>query len=219
LLPRKCARFSFGTKAILETPSGDQWEVDITRDNDGINWFSGHWNAFYVFYFITYGHLLLFRNIGSSRFSDSKQTLNNPPEMNNATTQPANGASRIKEEPDSEYKETQSVPPATPVHHFQSNYPFFRLDLINCCLSATKSHILMDFVKEHLTIEGITPVILEKGGNVCEARAYLSGKKYVYISWQKFTRSNSITSEETCYFELLATVPLIRFRVTVFQEV
>ncbi|CAN1302558.1 B3 domain-containing protein At1g49475, partial [Linum perenne] len=135
-LPRKYARFSFGTKAILETPSVNHWEVDVTRDSDGISWFSGRWNAFYEFYSITYGHLLLFRNIGSSRFSvvifdlsaceieypihdpvsanprggsDSKQILNNPPEINNATTQLANEATRIKEEPDSDYKETQSV--------------------------------------------------------------------------------------------------------------
>ncbi|CAN1153620.1 Putative B3 domain-containing protein Os03g0621600 [Linum perenne] len=211
--------------------------VDITRDNDGISCFSGHWDAFYAFYSITYGHLLLFRNVGSSRFSvvifdlsaceieyPIRNTVDTNPlggsdsrqENDNATTQPANEATNIKEEADSDYKETQSVPPGTQVHHFQSNYPFFRVDLMNCRLSATKSHIPMDFLKEYLTIRSITPVILENRGNVWEARAYLNGKKYVYISWQKFSRSNSITSEDICYFELLATVPLIRFRVTVF---
>ncbi|CAN1345212.1 B3 domain-containing protein At1g49475 [Linum perenne] len=105
-LLRKYARFSFGTKAILETSSGDQWEVDIIRDNNRISWFSGRWDAFYAFYSITYGHLLLFRHNGNSRFSvvifdlsaceieypirdpvntnaredsNSRRTLNNPP--------------------------------------------------------------------------------------------------------------------------------------------
>ncbi|CAN1725635.1 B3 domain-containing protein At1g49475 [Linum perenne] len=134
--------------------------VDITRDNDGISCFSGHWDAFYAFYSITYGHLLLFRNVGSSRFSvvifdlsaceieyPIRNTVDTNPlggsdsrqENDNATTQPANEATNIKEEADSDYKETQSVPPGTQVHHFQSNYPFFRVDLMNCRLSATKS--------------------------------------------------------------------------------
>ncbi|CAN1821486.1 B3 domain-containing protein At1g49475 [Linum perenne] len=171
-LPRKYARFSFGTKAILETPSVNHWEVDVTRDSDGISWFSGRWNAFYEFYSITYGHLLLFRNIGSSRFSvvifDLSACEIEYPIHDPVSANPRGG---------SDSKQILNNPP------------------------------------------GITPVILEKGGNVWEARAYLNGNKYVYISWQKFARSNSITSEDTCYFELLATVPLIRFRVTVFKEV
>ncbi|CAN1788480.1 B3 domain-containing protein At3g18960, partial [Linum perenne] len=179
-LPRKYARLSFGTKAILETPSRDQWDVGITRDNDGISWFSGHWDAFYAFYSITYGHLLLFGNIESSRFSVVIFELSTCeieyPIRNTVDTNPRGGS-------DSRQAHTSR------------------------------------FCKTALNHWWYHPVILEKGGNIWEATTYLNGKKYVSLSWVKFTRANSITSEDTCYFELLATVPRIRFRVTVFQEV
>ncbi|CAN1121892.1 B3 domain-containing protein At1g49475 [Linum perenne] len=182
-LPRKYAQFSFGAKAILEIPSGDQWEVDITRDKEGISWFCGNWDAFYAFYSINYGHVLLFRNIGSSRFSvvifnltaceieypirntantntqrgaHSGQGLNDLAENNNATTEPANEAIKIEEEANPDYKETQSVPSGSPVHHFQSNNPFFRINLMNCSLSAKKSLRLSREFSDQLSTTSIT---------------------------------------------------------------
>ncbi|CAN1844922.1 B3 domain-containing protein At1g49475 [Linum perenne] len=68
-LPKKYAKISLGTTAILQVPTGDEWKVAITRDASGTNWFTGQWKEFYAFFSISLGHFLTFNHNGNSHFS------------------------------------------------------------------------------------------------------------------------------------------------------
>ncbi|CAN1729164.1 B3 domain-containing protein REM5 [Linum perenne] len=205
-LPKKFARHSSGTTATLQTPPGEQWTVDINCDNDGTKHFAGQWNDFYSSNSLKLGHFLLFKHNGNNHFSvaifdtstcEIEYPIRNPEIFNN---QSANNET------------IEAVTADT----FHTNYPFFKLDLSRCAMTATEIvRIPATFTEAHPILKKVKTVLLQHDGRSWKTKAYLLQKKYISIAWVEFAGENSITNNHVCYFELLTTTSPIRFKVTI----
>ncbi|CAN1179609.1 B3 domain-containing transcription factor VRN1 [Linum perenne] len=222
--------------ATLTVPSRDDWEMQLFRDRDGFVWLGAGWENFYAFYRTGIGHLLMFQYTGTSHFfvvifdttateityplrhppspqapedSDSVQILDGPP---------AEPAYVEDEDYTSSLEILQGRPDPVPEDVFHSDYPFFMLELAACKLSAAKMiHIPSSFTEDHSVLKSVQHVLLERNDIVWDTRAYLFGYKYVNLGWIQFAADNSVTSKDTCFFELIQTVPVVRFKVTIVR--
>ncbi|CAN1812462.1 B3 domain-containing transcription factor VRN1, partial [Linum perenne] len=267
-LPKEYTSILPRQPATLTVPSRDTWEMQLFRARDGFIWLGAGWENFYAFYRMDFGHLLMFQYTGDSNFSvvifnrtaaEITYPLRNPP--SHQASEDSDSVEILDEPPaepahveDADYTSSIEIlrgrpdnVRADPVSEdvFQSDYPFFMLELGACRLSAAKmivrlltsyhqlyysmsllpshclccslQHIPSSFTEDHSVLKSVQHVLLERNDIVWDTRAYLFGYKYVNLGWIQFAADNSVTSKDTCFFELIQTTPVVRFKVTIVR--
>ncbi|CAN1182026.1 B3 domain-containing protein At4g01580 [Linum perenne] len=244
-IPRVYGNQLLGSTATLEVPSGDKWEVELVRDSQGVVWFCNTvWERFSEFYSLEFGHLLLFEYRGLSAFLvvifdttaveieypvreaarvEVEQDSISLEILDVADRSEEKGKSPVVGDADSNQaaeEEAIDLEDAYQVggmagNGFTSEHPFFKVKIA----TQTIMYIPKRFTKEHSIIKSVKHVKLEANGKVWAARIYVQNNKYVKLGSISFLEDNKVKSGDVCFFELIATFPDIRMKVTILRDV
>ncbi|CAN1170427.1 Putative B3 domain-containing protein Os03g0621600 [Linum perenne] len=229
--------------ATLIVSNGQQWGVEVIRNNEGIWFCNKGWQRFAEFYSLDFGHLLVFRYEGHSIFSvcifdrttskeidypiyNSEETdggADVADELNNKKKRkyPIESNVEILQGSNSDYasgEPSSSRELIGTADGFTSDHPFFRIQMNSSYTSRGQPHIPLSFANEHISKEEEW-VKLEVGDKVWRIGLSVEQNKYVTLSrgWRSFVGDNSLKPGDVCIFELINGWTNIRMKVNILK--
>ncbi|CAN1170424.1 Putative B3 domain-containing protein Os03g0621600 [Linum perenne] len=240
MIPPQLSWNVLSRSATLIVSNGQQWGVEVIRNNEGIWFCNKGWQRFAEFYSLDFGHFLVFKYKGHSIFSvrifdrttsveidypiyngeetdggaDVADELNkrkSPIENNEEILQGSN-SDHATGEPSSSRELIRIT------DGFTSERPFFRIQMNSSYTSRGQPHIPLSFADEHISKEEEW-VKLEVGDKVWRIGLSVQQNKDVTLSrgWRSFVGDNSLKPGDVCIFELMNGWTNIRMKVNILK--
>ncbi|KAK3416131.1 hypothetical protein EUGRSUZ_H01965 [Eucalyptus grandis] len=231
-IPKKFVRkygSSLSDLVFLHLASGDVWEVELLRGNDGAFLRRG-WPDFVKHYAIEHGHFLVFRYEGGSAFrvvifdksaTEIKYPLvseNDDPRMEEDVGDAS--VEVFEDHSDQVSEKSEALERAT---SFQSPNPFFlaimQPSFIRHCLSAP-ARFFMKYIPNFRSKGDIILYVSDERFWSVRYKFGIYGRRRQIkfnCGWKRFVQDNNLKLGDVCVFEIMWKVHQISFRVLIFR--